>query len=139
MMFEQNLALTSHERVLFVESLCVRTRFPDRKSLRIFRTTEFLHGTHAAFRLARNANKRAEIDECRVVNRRVGFWNKHRCILPKRLLAGFRIDGFAKIEESCQNASSVSFDDRNRLIERETRDGVRGICSDSRKLLHLLD
>src|SRR5213594_3826887 len=97
-LFKKNLALPHHKRVLFDESLCAGTRFSDRQSLWIFRTAECLHGTNAASRLARNTNKRAEVDECRVVNRGVGFWNKYRCILPKGLPASIRIDRFAEIE-----------------------------------------
>jgi hypothetical protein len=97
-LFKQNLTLTHHKRVLFEESLCAQTRFPDRQNLWIFRTAECLHGTDAAFGLARNTNERAEVDECRVVNRGVGFWNKPGCMLPKGLPAPMRIDRFAEIE-----------------------------------------
>jgi hypothetical protein len=97
-LFKQNLALTHHKRVLFDESLCALRRFPDGQNLRIFRATEFLDGTNAASRLARHTNKRAEIDECRVVNRGVGFWNESGCMLPKGLPAPIRIDRFGEIE-----------------------------------------
>src|SRR5207245_910100 len=75
-LFEQNLALTNYKCVLFDEPLCVQSGFPDRDYFRIFRAAESFYRANAAFRLSGKADKRAKIDECRVVNAGVGFWNE---------------------------------------------------------------
>lgn len=108
---EEDAPAANDKRVLFEEALCARPRFCDRQRCRIFRAAEFLHRANATFGFSGNADKRAEIGECGIVNPGVGFWKKRRCILPKRFLASDRVDGFSKIEKPCQNASSVSFDD----------------------------
>ena len=110
-LFEQDLTPTNHKCMLFDQSHCTRARFPDRQRFRIFCAAEFLHGANATFGLSGNTDKRAEIDECGVVNPGVGFWKKHRRIVPEHFSASDGIDGFAKIQEPCQNASSVSFND----------------------------
>src|SRR5437667_9214638 len=112
-LFEQNLALTNYKCVLFDEPLCVQSGFPDRDYFRIFREAESFYGANAAFRLSGKTDKRAKIDECRVVNAGVGFWNERGRILPKRFPARAGIDRFAKIEKAGQNADGVGFDDRD--------------------------
>lgn len=110
-LFEQDLSLTNHKSVFFDESRCTRARFADRQRFRTFCTAELFHRANATFGLSGNANKRAEIDECGVVNPGIGFRNKTRCVFPERCPARRRFDRSAKIEKSCQNTSSVSFDD----------------------------
>src|SRR6202035_6014416 len=107
-MFEQNLSLTNHKCVFFDESRCTRARFSDRQRCRTFCEAEFSYRANATFRLSRNKNKCAEIDECGVVYAGVGFRNKTRCIFPERCPACRGFDRSAKIEKSRQNASSVS-------------------------------
>ena len=131
--------MTNHKYMLFDESRWTQARFPDRQRFRIFCPAKFLHGANATFGLSGKTNKCAEIGECGIVNPGVGFWKKRGCILPKRFSASDRVDGFPKIKKPCQNASSVSFDDWDWLIESEAADGVRGVFPDSWKLLHLLD
>jgi len=138
-LFEQNLALTNYKRVLFGESLCARSKFPDRQSFWIYCAAKFFNWTHSASRSARETNERAKIHERGVVNARGALWNKRGGVLPERFLAGGLIDRTSKVENTRQNTSGIGFDNRRRLVKRETGDGVRGVFSDSGKLLHLLN
>jgi hypothetical protein len=117
----------------------LRPPFLSRKDFWIFCAAKFVDGTNPAFWLARKANERAEVSECRVVDASGTLWDKRCRVLPERVPASRSIDRVAEIKQARQNAGSISFDDWGGLIESERRDSVRRIFPDSWKLSHLLD
>ena len=128
-LFELDLALTNHKCMFFDESRWTQARSPDRQRFRMFCPTEFFYRANATFGLSRNTDKSAEIDKRGVVRPSVGFWKERRSILPKRFSASDGIDGVSKIEEPRQNASSVSFDDWDWLIEGEAGESAGGVSA----------
>ena len=59
---------------------------------RIFCAAKRFNRAHIAFRLPGYANERAKIEKCGVESRGIGFWEKARCMLPKRSPARVGID-----------------------------------------------
>jgi hypothetical protein len=95
----------------FDESFRFRSRIPYWECGRFFCATKRFDRAYIAFRLPGYANERAKIEKCGVEGRGVGFWEKTRCMLPKRFPGCVGIDRFAKIEKPGQDASCVRFDD----------------------------
>src|SRR3954464_8116223 len=114
-------------------------RIPYWECSRIFCAAKRFDRARIAFRLARDANKRAKVEQCGVESCGIGFREKTRCMLPKPFTARVRIDRFTQIENSRQNATGVRFDNRNRLIKCEAGYCMRGVFPDSGKLSYLLD
>ena len=112
-MFEQDPLPMNNKRMLLGNAFYAGSWFFDWERCWIFCATELFYGTDEALRLARNANNCAEVDQRGVVNAGVRFWNKTRCICPERSQARHGFDRSAKIEKPRQNASSVTFDDRD--------------------------
>jgi hypothetical protein len=110
-LLEQNPAAVKNKRMFFGNSLCAWPRSFDWKRRWIFCTAEFFDWADGAFRFVGEANERAEVDKRRVVRPSVGFWNETRRMLPKRFPPGAAIDGLAKIQKPCQDASGIRFDD----------------------------
>ncbi len=131
--------MTNHKRVLFGESLCAPTRFPDRQNFWIYCSAKPFNWTHFASRPARETNDRAKIGERRVVNTRAALWNKRRRVLPEPLPAGGVIDRTTKVKNTRQHTCGIRFENWHWLVKREAGDGVGSVFSDSWKLLHLLD
>src|SRR6266540_4015513 len=126
-------------RVNRFRSSAARFGLFDRERCRIFCAAEFFDGTDFASRSTRETNERAKIGKRGVVKARGALGNKCRSEFPKFFPAGALIDRAPKIEQACQHARSIGFNNGNRLIESEAGDGVRRIFPDARKLLHLLD
>ncbi len=66
--------------------------FPYGECSRIFCAAKRFNRAHIAFRLPGYANERAKIEKCGVESRGIGFWEKTRCMLPKRSPAQVGID-----------------------------------------------
>lgn len=64
----------------------------------------------------------------------VAAWDELRSDGPKPLASGARVDRRLQVEDAGEDAGDVRFDDRDRLVEGEGGDGVRGVASNSRKL-----
>ncbi len=75
-LFEENLPRANDKRVVLCHSLCARSALFDREAFRVFPAADSLHRANATFGFARNADKRAEIDECGVVNPGIPFRKK---------------------------------------------------------------
>lgn len=59
-------------------------------------------------------------------------------MIPEHSATACLVDRSPEIEEPRQHAGGVRFNNRNRLIEGEDGDGVRGVFSDARQLPHAL-
>jgi hypothetical protein len=138
-LFEQNPAAPNDQCVHFDELLRFGSQISYGECSWIFCAAKRFNRAQIAFRLPGYANKRAKIEKCGVESRGIGFWDKTRCMLPKRFSARVGIDRLAQIEKPRQNASGVRFDDWNRLIKGKAGHCMRGVFPDSRKLSHLLD
>ena len=116
-----------------------RTQPFDWQQSRILRLAEFSDRTNSAFRIARETNERAEIEKRGIIRGRMFFGNERGRTIPKYSLAGARIDWNSQIEKTGENASAVGFDNRDRQVECERPNRVRGVAADSRKLPHFVD
>jgi hypothetical protein len=76
----------------FDESFRFGSRIPYGERSRIFCAAKRVNRAHIAFRLPGYANERAKIEKRRVESRGIGFWEKARCMLPKRSPAEVGID-----------------------------------------------
>ena len=64
----------------------------------------------------------------------VAAWDELRGDGPKPLASGARVDRRLQVEDAGEDAGDVRFDDRDRLVEGEGGDGVRGVTANPRKL-----
>jgi hypothetical protein len=135
-LFEENSTLPDDQCVLFDQSFGLRSGTFDRKRHRISCAAEYFDRASVTFWLPHDTNQRAEIEQCGVEGRGLGFWKNTRGVSPKGSASGRGIDGFPKIKEARQNASAVGFNNWNGSIEREGRHRVRSIFTDAWQLLH---
>lgn len=63
-LLKQNLVFLKNEGVIFDEFFCPGSASFGRQRFRLDGAAEFFYRTNAAFRLSRQTNERAEIDEC---------------------------------------------------------------------------
>jgi hypothetical protein len=62
-LLEQNLTVANDQCVSFDKSLCAGSGFLDGQDFRIFSAAKFFYRTDVAFRFARQANERSQIDK----------------------------------------------------------------------------
>ena len=80
------------------------------------------------------AGKRAQFHEGGIVLAGVAAWDELCGDGPKPLASGARVDRRLQVEDAGEDAGDVRFDDRDRLVEGEGGDGVRGVTANPRKL-----
>lgn len=94
--------------------------------------TEFFDRANLTFRL-RSADERAQVHEGRVKTASIAFRNEGGGELPDSVASPAGIDGLCVIENARKQTRDIRFDNRHRLIERESCDGVSGVTADTGK------
>ena len=80
----------------------------------------------------RSADESAEVHEGRVVQADIPLRQEFTRPLPQCFAAVARINWNLDVEQACQQARDVYFDDRDGLIEGEAGNGVGGVTAHSR-------
>ena len=131
-LFEENAPAAHREAVVFGSNLQWPTRFFARERRRIGRPAEFLHRTDVALR-ANSADEGAQFHEGGVVLAGVSSRQEPGGVRPELFAPRASIDRRLQIEQARENARGVCFNDGDSSIERERRDGIRGVATDPRQ------
>src|SRR6266404_1494044 len=119
----------------FQQSLQAWTRPSDWKQPGMLRAAKFLHRAKAAFGSTRDADHGPKIHKRGIENAGVFMADQPCSQIPYHVSSCGRITRNLNIEKSRHQAGNIRIDDGDRLIESETRDGIRGVTTHPRMRL----